>query len=149
MAKRKKGHAREKDIMGGGKFTKMVLAPCLLVIIGSCIFLFWWINNRNSTYTNIDYIRSFMTQSGTLNDYQNKIAMWDPETDLRWYKTDKEIRIEFGRIVLTWEPADFYTKENLEHLATIGITAEIKENKDGTKILKLYYHGEEIERWIK
>ena len=149
MAKRKKGHAKERDIMGGGKFLKTVLWPCMIVIIGSCIFMIWWINNRNSTYTNIDFIRDHMTSGGKLNDFKNEICMWDPETDLRWYKTDKEIRIEFGLIVLTWEPADFYTEDNLNHLSTIGITAKVKEDKEGNKVLKLYYFGTEMERWIK
>ena len=149
MAKRAKGHAKQRDIMGGSKFTKSVIIPCVFVIVGTCIFMIWWINNRNSTYTNIDYIRSFMTSSGKMNDYQNKIGMWDPETDLRWYKTDKEIRIEFGRIVLTWEPEDFYTQDNFDHLATIGIEVKIKENKDGTKVLEMYYQGNKMERWIK
>jgi hypothetical protein len=90
-----------------------------------------------------------MTSSGKLNDFQNKISMHDPETDIKWYKTSDEITIEFGRIILTWEPEDFYKQDNLDQLASIGITTEIKQSKDGTKTLHLYYLGQELERWVK
>lgn len=150
MAKRKLSKAsRPKDFMGGKSIMKYIFIPCSLVIIASCIFLIWYINNQNSTYSNIKYIRSFMTSSGKLNDYSNKLGMHDPETDIKWYKTDDEIRIEFGRIYLTWEPEDFYAQENLDALETIGFTIEINKDSDGNKVLHLYYMGEEVERWVK
>ena len=149
MAKRKLNTVtKRKENMKGG-VTKYILIPCTIVIIASCIFLIWYINRQNSTYSNINYIKGFVTSSGKLNDFSNKIGMQDPETDLKWYKTDKEIRIEFGRIILTWEPKDFYVQENLDALSTIGITTEIKTEKDGTKTLHLYYNGNEMERWVK
>lgn len=150
MAKRKLNkQQKRKDYMGKNKSYKYVFIPCALVIIASCVYLIWYINTQNSTYKNIEYIRSFMTSSGTLNDFQNKLGMHDPSTDIRWFKTDKEIRIEFGRIYLTWEPEDFYVQENIDLLGTIGFTIDIKKGKDGISTLHLYYHGEEIPRWVK
>mgnify|MGYP001660877101 FL=1 len=150
MAKRKLAKSqRRKDYMGGKSVLKYILIPCTIAIVASCIFLIWYINNQNSTYSNIEYIRGFMTSSGKLNDYSNKLGMHDPETDIKWYKTDDEIRIEFGRIYLTWEPEKFYQQENLDALETIGFTIKVKEDKDGNKILHLYYQGEEVERWVK
>lgn len=150
MAKRKLGKVtKKKDFMQGAGTMKYILIPCAIVVIATCVYLIWYVNNQNSTETNIEYIRSFMTSSGKLNDYSNKLGMHDPETDIKWYKTDDEIRIEFGRIYLTWEPADFYKQENLDALSTIGFTIDIKKDSDGNKVLHLYYNGEEVERWVK
>lgn len=147
MAKRCK--AKKGTVMDKNKIVKYVLLPIIILLVAECIYLFWFITQQNSTYKNIDYIRSFMSSSGKLNDYQNKIGMHDPETDIKWYKTDDEIRIEFGRIYLTWSPERFYEQENLDHLSTIGITTKIKTDKDGNKTLHVYYMGKELERWIK
>lgn len=150
MAKRKlKKGVKTTTQMDKNPVMRWILIPCTIVIVFTCIFLIWYLNNQNSTYTNIQYIRSFMTSSGTLNDFQNKLGMHDPETDIKWYKTDDEIRIEFGRIILTWEPVDFYQQENLDALGTIGFTTKIIEDSEGNKILHLYYQGEEVERWVK
>lgn len=146
MAKRGRTRRLDKDYLNNNKVMKGIIIPCLLVFICSAIFLIWHINGQNSTATGIDYIKGFMSSSGKLNDYQNKIAMKNPAEDIKWYMTEKEIRIEFGRVILTWEPEDFITSENLEHLRQIGF--EITYNKN-SKTIKLYYNGEEIERWVK
>lgn len=149
MAKRKLGKVNQrKDFMGGKSPMKYIIIPCMIVVIMSCMYLIWYQNNLNSTASNIEYIKSFMTSSGELRDYSNKIGMHDPKEDIRWYKTDEEIRIEFGRIYLTWEPEVFYSAEVQEDLNTIGFTTKIIE-KDGVKTLHLYYMGEEMERWVK
>lgn len=135
-------------ILNKGNFLKYVILPCFIAFIVSCVYAFWYTNNQNSTYTNIEYIRSFMTSSGRLNDFQNKLMMHDPKEDIKWYKTDDEIRIEFGCIPLTWKPEDFYAEENLAALETIGFTIDIKTQSSGKK-LYLYWNGEEVERWVK
>lgn len=146
MAKRK---VYRKDVMGQNNPIKYIIVPCAIVVLASFIFLLWWTNNQNSTKKNIEYIRSFMSSSGQLRDYSNKLGMHDPEEDIKWYKTKDEIRIEFGRIFLTWEPEEFYDEENLKSLETIGFTIKIKVSKNGEKVLHLYYMGNEVERWIK
>lgn len=149
MAKRKLGKVNQrKDFMGGKSPMKYIIIPCMLVVIMSCMYLIWYQNNMNSTASNIEYIRSFMSSSGELRDYSNKLGMHDPETDIKWYKTEDEIRIEFGRIYLTWEPETFYTQEVQDAIGTIGFTTRVIE-KDGVKTLYLYYRGEEVERWVK
>lgn len=150
MAKRRASRMNErKDYMGKNSGMKHVLIPCVIVIVFTLAFLIWYINNQNSTYSNILYIRSFMTSSGNINDYQNKLGMHDPETDIRWYKTEDEIRIEFGRIHLTWEPEKFYEQENLDLLETIGFTIKILEDSNGNRVLHLYYKDREVERWVR
>lgn len=148
MAKRRKVKAK-KDYMDTMKIMRYIIIPCAIVFIGTAIYLIWYINRQNSTYANIEYIQGFVTSSGKLNDFQNKIGMHDPETDIKWFKTNKEIRIEFGRITLTWEPEDFYDQHNLDMLATIGITTKIKKSADGRQTLHIYYLDQELERWIK
>lgn len=150
MAKRKITKVnRRKDFMGGNSIIKYVLTPCIIVVVASCIFLVYYYNNKISTTSNVKYIESFMSSSGQLRDYSNKIGMHDPEEDIKWYKTNKEIRIEFGRIYLTWEPEEFFTKEVSDLIETIGFTTTYNTNKDGEKVLKIYYQGVEVERWVK
>jgi len=150
MAKRKltKG-VKRKDFMGNNSVMKYIIIPCMLVMIASCIYLIVFINNKNSTLSNIEYIRSFMSSSGQLRDYSNKIGMHDPAKDIKWYKTNKEVRIEFGRIFLTWEPDEFFKQDNLDRIATIGFTVEYVKSKSGYEEMKLYYQGVEVERWVK
>lgn len=149
MAYKRKNKGGYKDSMHSNTFWRYVLVPCMIVLIGTVIYMIWYMNNQRSTYKNIEYIKSFMTNTGKLNDFSNKIGMHDPEKDLKWFKTDDEIRIEFGRIILTWEPKDFFEEENLTQLSTIGITVKVKEDKNGQKTMHLFYMGKEIERWVK
>lgn len=150
MAKKRRRPTKTQTMLDKNSTLKYIAAPCILVLIASCIFLFWYNNNKRSTYENIDYIRSFMTSNGRLNDFQNKLGMHDPATDIKWFKTEDEIRIEYGRIVLTWEPEDFFTEDNTEHIATIGFTYDIKyEGIERIPTLHLYYCGEEVERWLR
>lgn len=150
MAKRKKYRKQSKALkeLDSLKFLKTVIIPCAIVIIASCVYLIWWNTQKISTASNIEYIRSFMTSSGTLRDYQNKLGMHDPAEDIKWYKTSDEIRIEFGRIVLTWTPEDFVKAENLKHIEDIGFTVKVIE-EDGQKVMHLYWKGKEVQRWVR
>ena len=150
MAKRKltKGIKR-KDFMGNNSVMRYIIIPCMLVIIASCIYLIVFLNNKNSTLSNIEYIRSFMSSSGQLRDYSNKIGMHDATKDIKWYKTNKEVCIEFGRIYLTWEPDEFFTQDNLDRIATIGFTVKYVKSESGDEVMKVYYQGSEVERWVK
>lgn len=131
------------------KFMKRVIIPCMLVLIGSLIFYFWFYGKKVATARGIDYIASYMTKSGELRDYSNKIGMHDPTTDIKWFQTDDKIKIEFGRVYLTWEPDDFYEDETEKQLEKIQMTRKIIYKKDGTKEVKIYYQGREIERWVE
>ena len=150
MAKRKltKG-VKRKDFMESNSAMKYIIIPCALVMIASCIYLIVFLNNKNSTTSNIAYIKSFMSSSGQLRDYSNKIGMHDPAEDIKWYKTNKEVRIEFGRIYLTWEPDDFFTQENLDAIGGIGFTIKYRKSDTGDEVLHIYYQGKEVERWVK
>ena len=143
MAKRKKNRMEKNTVM------KYIVIPCTIAIVCSLIYLIWHLNNQNSTYSNIQYIQGFISSSGRLNDFQNKLGMHDSKEDIKWYKTDEEIRIDFGRIILTWPPEEFYDEKNIELIGTIGFTIEILPDDNGNKVLHLYYRGEEVERWVR
>lgn len=140
---------RERDtVMQKGQFSKYVLIPVGITIIVLSILLFWYQNNLNATDEHIEYIRSFMTSTGKLNDFQNKLGMHDPLKDIKWYKNEDEIRIEFGRMILTWEPEDFFTDDTQEKLNSIGIRWDILKEGD-LKVLHIYYRDQEIPRWVE
>ena len=78
-----------------------------------------------SNESGIEYIQSFIASSGNLVDYQNKLGMKDPATDLKWYKTDDEVRIDFGRIILKYSLEEFMSEKVQGDLASIGITSQV------------------------
>lgn len=148
MAKRSLSYNRRMNSMNKGLFMKAVIIPCCIVFIFSAIYLIWFINNKNSTLTNIDYIRSFMSSTGQLRDYSNKLGMHDPSTDIKWYMDDKGVRIEFGRIVMDWETEEFWDPAMQQKLNDIGIVFEEVKEKGVPKII-CKYRGLEIERWVR
>ena len=131
-----------------GAFIKVVLFPVALTLIVISIYFFWYQNNLNATDEHIEYIRSFMRSPGVLNDFQNKLGMHNPKEDIKWFEEGDNITIEYGWVILTWTKEDFKTEETLQSLQSIGFTYEIK-CKDNNEVIKLYYCGEEIQKWVK
>lgn len=124
-------------------------ATFILLIIMIATFaglLFNKVNYNNSTYVNIDYIRSFMKQPGELNDFSNKINMKDPEKDIKWFLEDGIVTIEYGRIVMEWPYEAFLSEDNKVLMSQIAFTFEEVTNKKGETELKIYYCGKEVER---
>lgn len=146
--KMKSLRSKENLTLGKGAAIKMFILPAAIMTIALSVFLFWKSNNYNATAEHIEYIRSFMTTPGKLNDFQNKLGMHDPETDIKWFREKDEIRIEYGRIILTWLPEEFFTEETQEQLGSIGFSYDIKKIK-GVQTFILYYNGKEIERWVE
>lgn len=106
---------------------RWIILPCVIVLIGSIIILYQWISQRNSTVTNIEYIHSYMTSTGKLNDFSNKISMHDPTTDIKWeWDEEGNIKIMFGRIILDWESVeDFLNPGFQSKLGSIGFKTEV------------------------
>lgn len=147
MAKRKA--IKTQNHMTKNAEWKWILAPILIVLIGSVILFTQYLGNKKSSYENIDYIRSFMTSTGKLNDFSNKLNMDDPKTDIKWYwDENKNVRIEFGRIVMDFEWEEFILESTQEKLGTIGFAFE-SETVDGRKDLVCYWRGEVVERWVR
>lgn len=126
-----------------------ILIP-VIIILGAVVFKFMSDNTtRQSSYEQIEYINSFM-HNGELNDYANKIGMKNWEEDIKWFyeKDDGIIKIDYGYMKLTFTIEEFNTEPCKTALQSIGITSDIVKTKEGTMRLKLYYNGQELERWI-
>ncbi len=148
MSKKKKyrNSSQPKDMLSKGTFFKTVIIPVLFVAVLSIGYLFWYTNNRNSVATNVEYIRGFMTKSGTFNDYQNKLACKGLE-DIRFYDDEKGIQIDVGRIVLDWPTKEeFLSEETQSLIGTIGFSTKV--DKQTGKIV-LYWAGSEVTKWAR
>ena len=147
---RKKSFRRnkEKDFVSHGMMRRTIIIPILVFTVAVCMLLFKNITKTRSTYEGIEYIASMQTSPGRLNDYQNKLLMHDPATDIKWFMIEEDgvIEIDYGIEVLTWEYADFFTDANAQHLAKIGFSFSTDV---GTNKLHIYYNGVEVERCYK
>lgn len=124
---------------------KFVLAPAVVMIIGSALWFFYYTVVVNATDRNMQVILDHMNSAGVIVDIQNEIAVNGVE-DLKLYVTDKEIEIEFGRLTLEWTPEVFAQPETQQKLSMIGITYKVYGEP---KKLHVFWHDEEIERWVK
>ena len=133
------------DFIEKNRVWKYIVLPIAVVSISTCVYFMWRLNNQNGTYKSIDYIREYLDSTGKINDFQNKIGWTGPDC-IHFYPNDSEglIRIEFGKVTLTWEPEYFYTEGNANKLKTIGITYDVDEND----VLHMYWAGEELEPWV-
>ena len=125
-------------------FKKYVLLPLVLTLLGVGYYLV----TRNNIYGNneqsIKWIASHFTRSGILQDYQNELGI-DSDANIKLYVTDEFIKIGFGKVNLTWKPEEFTTLKNQELLKTIFITMD---NDPKTGKLRVYYKGNELQRWV-
>lgn len=149
MATRQNNYRKRVEYAGHRWIVFYILIP-IAIVIGFLIFKMGSDQStRMNSYEQIDYINSFM-HNGKLNDYANKIGMKDWKTDIKWYyeKDDGKIKIDYGYMRMTFTIEEFTTEQCKRALSTIGITSDIVKLKDGTQKLKLYYNGQELERWI-
>lgn len=131
--------------MKKNKVLKFIILPVCFVVIASMIYYLYYSVAINATDRNIEVIKEHMNSSGKLVDIKNEIAV-NSIDDVKLFVTEDEVRIEFGRLVLNWTPEKFATQEVQDTLETIGF--EVKFKGDPVKMY-LYYHGEEVERWVK
>ena len=92
-------------------------------------------------------IASHWTQSGRFIDYAQDTGVEDI-SDIRYYvnQDTKEVEITYGYILLTYTFDEMKDKAYKEKLAYIGITYDVKPTGDD---FRLYWQGEELERWYK
>lgn len=149
MATRENRFRNKVENKGSRGIIIYILIP-IVIIIGILIFkLMSGQTTRESSYEQIEYINSFM-HNGELNDYANKIGMKNWEEDIKWFyeKDDGLVKIDYGYMRLTFTIEEFNTDYCKRALESIGITSKIIETDEGVKKLKLYYNGQELERWI-
>lgn len=146
MAKRSKYKRHKKfDVMASKAELKWIILPCIIVLIGSFVWYLWYANRSTSTIGSVEYIASYMTSTGKINDFQNKIGAKDVN-DIKWFETDKEYEIQFGKITLTWRKDEFLTQETNDLLKKIFMAVGTDE-KTGEIIV--YFKGSKVEKWVK
>lgn len=133
---------------------KAVKVISIFIIVPCAIVLFLWGYDKfqaqrtiTNSYDQIEYILSFM-RNGELYDYSNKIGMKNPDSDIRWYRTDDGVKIEYGYMTLNFPMEEFLSDNCTLQMGKIGITHEFHKTDTGKKLV-LLYHDEELERWIE
>ena len=127
------------------KFTKFVVAPVVFLLVGTVFYFVYYNVVINSTATNIKLIKEHMNSSGTIVDIQNEIGVQSVE-DIKLFVTTEEVRIQFGKLVLNWSPKNFAKSETQEQLSQIGFEIQFKGEPPK---MYLYWHGAEVERWVR
>lgn len=122
---------------------KFVVMPILIFGLGLGVWFQYTGAFYGSTEDNIKFIQSHLNSSGKLVDLQDEISVKGVD-DIKFFFGDK-VEIHFGEVLLRWKKDEFLTKEVQKELNKIGIT--IKVNKKTNK-LHLFYHGEEVQRWV-
>ena len=124
-----------------------ILIPSVIILIMFGYDKFSHKREITNSYDQIEYICSFM-RNGELYDYSNKIGMKNPESDIRWYRTDEGVKIEYGYMTIKFPMEEFLTDNCILQMGKIGITNEFRKTETGKKLV-LLYHDEELERWIE
>lgn len=126
---------------------KRILKVVALVVLLSCAGVIatkvYDAIYAQSTKENLKLIKEHINNAGRLVDYNGQIGVRGIE-DIRLYVKKDKVKIKFGKITLTWGNNEFRNKEYKELLEAIGITWKYDVDTDR---LRVFYHGEELERW--
>ena len=129
--------------MAGNPIT-FIAIPVILLLITSVIIVTYNTTQQTSNVPAIKKIKEFMRRDGSINDYMGEIGVKN-ENDIKWFQDKDKIKIEFGKIALTYSIDTFESKEMQEQLSYIGITVR-KNKKTGDYIL--YWHDKKLEKWV-
>lgn len=125
------------------KLFKFIFIPVCLFCIGLALWNFNKRAEKLATDKGIELIKEHTNSAGRIVDYNGVIGV-KSRNDIKLYVTEKEIKIQYGKICLTWTPNSFLTKEYDIPLGQIGITRQINPR---TGELEVYYQKELLERW--
>lgn len=117
----------------------------LLIVIGMAVL--WALTmgvSTGKTKSTVQFIQQHFNSSGELIDYYNDIDVKDVK-DIHVVIKNNKVTLTFGKLRMDWKMKDFVKQENQELLKTIYI--EMRKDKTTGK-LRLFYKGEEIERWV-
>jgi len=119
----------------------------LVIIVGISYFAYTKLGGDvgASREKGFEFIEKHINSSGELKDITNDIGVKSYE-DIKLFIKDDSVKIEYGRVALKWKLEDFAKKENLDRLRGIGI--DVYRDKDTGK-LRVFYKGDELERWIE
>lgn len=126
------------------KFLKFIIIP-IIFAIGISAYLYLNEDVKlQANDENINFILEHMNSSGVLVDYYEEISVKSVE-DLKFFVEGDKVRLDFGKITMKWYLKDFVSPENQEKLGKIGI--RMYKDKD-TGRLRVFWHEDEIERWV-
>lgn len=123
------------------KFTPIFVVSVLIA------FVFWLFASSvkyNATADTIHFIAEHFNNRNEIVDYYNEIGVKSID-DIHFIMKGQNVTIQFGKLKLDWKLKNFVKEENQKLLKTIHI--EIFKDKT-TGELRLFYKGEEIERWV-
>lgn len=124
---------------------KNIFVGCLTLAILFCVVVYLSKNDTVNNDVNVDFIISH-SYNGKVLDMENEVSVKGPD-DIKWYYSKNDtITIEFGKILLKYELADFVTKEVQDKLNSINIFT--KQNKESL-LFTLYYFGDELIEYVK
>lgn len=127
------------------KFYSWIICPLVIFVVIGIVYRFYQIQNKTSTDVNLEYIKEHTAASGKLIDPHNEIGVASID-DIRLYVSKEEVSIQYGKVLLEWDYADFIDEGNRADLGYIGITWKLHKE---TEELKVYYKEEELQRYAK
>lgn len=123
---------------------RFAIIPLVLLIT---VLLYGYMNKKieyDATAGNIEFIAEHFNGYGKLIDYYGEIDVKDI-SDVKLFVTDDDITIKFGKINLIWTLENFVTTDVQNALNKIHIQA-FRDKTTGK--IRVFYKGEEIERWV-
>ena len=133
-----------KHVRTSGK--QLFVLPTLFIAAGFIYFLLTQINTYGKTDHSIEFIAEHINSRGDIVDWQNEIDVKGLE-DIKLFTDNGKVTIEYGKITLNWKSMDeFLAEDNVRNLERILIT--IRRNRETGKI-KLYWKGEEMQKWVR
>lgn len=125
------------------KLLKFILMPVCLFCIGVGLWTLYTGAEKAATDRGIQFIKEHTNSAGRIVDYNGEIGVKSIK-DIKLYVTEKEIRIQYGKIDLTWSKEEFLAEKYDIPLRQIGIIRQINPR---TGELEVYYKEELLERW--
>lgn len=127
----------------GAASVMSVLIPVVFLLVGVA----WYFTNNsiseNATNRGLEYIANHTNSAGNLVDYTGDIGVKSID-DIKLYVMEKQIKIKYGKIDLTFTPESFMADKYTIPLERIGITRQYNKK---TQLIEVFYHGVLLKRW--
>lgn len=135
---------RRRENSAGALAFVWIVIPLVFFGLGYLFWNVWDGNTKVSTEANMKFIIDHCNGAGKLIDFQREICV-ESVDDIKLFVEKNNVKIEYGKIVLEWPLEEFVSPELTGQLERIGIT-RYKDAETGR--LLVFYHDEEVERWV-
>jgi hypothetical protein len=128
------------------KVLMWIIVPLFLVGAVTAWYFYENMVGNGATESNIAFILEHIDHRGEIIDFREEISVKSVENIRLFWKSDKDIVIEYGKIRLKWTKLeDFLAKENLDRLKQIFIT--LKQDRR-TLEYHVYWKDQKVTRWV-